>query len=51
VTLRSVLTYALIAFIVWWVIQQPANAAHLWDNIATLLTRIADGFANFVKSI
>ncbi len=49
--LRQILTYAIIAFIVWWVIEQPASAAHLWSNIATLLSRAATGLSNFVSKI
>jgi len=51
VNLRQVLGYALIAFVVWWVIQQPANAAHLIHNIAGLLTTAAKGLSNFVANI
>ena len=49
--LRQVLTYALIAFIIWWIVQQPASAAHLIHNIAGLLTTAAKGMSNFVTSI
>jgi hypothetical protein len=48
---RQVLTYALIAFLIWWVVQQPTNAAHLIHNIAGLLTTAARGLSNFVSSI
>ena len=50
-SLKNILSYALIAFIVWWVIQQPANAAHLVHNIGTLLTTAATGLSHFVASI
>ena len=49
--LRSILTYAAIAFVIWWVIQQPTNAAHLVHNIGTLLTSAANGLSNFVSKI
>ncbi len=49
--LKQVLTYALIAFAIWWVVQQPANAAHLIHNIAGLLTSAAKGLSNFVANI
>lgn len=48
---KQILTYVLIAFFVWWVIQQPVNAAHLVHNIGTLLTRLANGLSSFVTSI
>jgi hypothetical protein len=49
--LKDVLTYAAIAFLIWWVVQQPANAAHLIHNIAGLLTNAAKGLSNFVANI
>ena len=49
--MRQVLTYLIIAFLVWWIVQQPANAAHLIHNIAGLLTTAAKGLSNFVASI
>jgi hypothetical protein len=48
---RQIITYAVIAFLIWWVIQQPTNAAHLIHNIASLLTNAARGLSNFVASI
>lgn len=48
---KQVLTYAAIAFIVWWIIEQPANAGHLIHNIASFLTTAANGFAHFVAAI
>jgi hypothetical protein len=38
---KQILTYLAIAFVIWWVIQQPVNAAHLVHNIGTLLTDAA----------
>ena len=49
--LSKVLGWLAIAFVVWWVIQQPHNAAHLVQNIATFLTNAAKGLSNFVASI
>jgi len=51
VNLKTILTYAAIAFAVWWVIQEPANAAHLIHNIGTLLSNAASGLSRFVASI
>jgi hypothetical protein len=51
VNLKQILTYAAIAFLIWWVVQQPANAAHLIHNIAGFLTNLAKGLSNFVSSI
>ena len=49
--LSKILTYVLIAFVIWWVIQQPTSAAHLVHNIGTLLSEAAHGLSNFVASI
>ncbi len=49
--LKTVLTWAAVAFVIWWVIQQPQNAAHLVHNIGTLLTTAASGLSQFVGSI
>jgi len=51
VNLKTILTYAAIAFVIWWVVQQPANAAHLVHDIAGFLTELAKGLSNFVTSI
>jgi hypothetical protein len=51
VKLSKILTYVAIAFVIWWVIQQPTSAAHLVHNIGTLLSTAAHGLANFVASI
>ena len=49
--IRSILTYALIAFVIWWVIQQPESAAHLVHNVGSALSSAAHGLSNFVASI
>jgi hypothetical protein len=48
---RTLLTYAAIAFVIWWVVQQPTSAAHLVHNIGSLLSEAAHGLSNFVASI
>ncbi len=49
--LGDILKWVIIAFVVWWVIQQPAGAAHLVHNIGTFLSNAAHGLSNFVASI
>jgi hypothetical protein len=49
--MRQVLTYLIIAFLIWWIVQQPANAGHLFKNIAGLLTTAATGMSHFIASI
>ena len=48
---RQILTYLAIAFVIWWVIQEPTSAAHLVHNIGSLLSQAAHGMSNFVASI
>jgi hypothetical protein len=50
VKLGNVLKWALVAFVVWWIIQEPTNAAHLVHNIGSLLSA-ANGLSHFVSSI
>lgn len=49
--LKTILTYAAIAFAIWWIVQQPTNAAHLVHDIAGFLTNLARGLSNFVSSM
>jgi hypothetical protein len=51
VRLNNILKWALIAFAVWWIVQRPADAAHLVHNIGTLLSSAANGLSHFVASI
>ena len=49
--LKTIIGYAAIAFVVWWVIQQPTDAGHLVHNIGSLLSQAAHGLSSFVASI
>jgi len=49
--LKTVLTWGGVAFLLWWVIQQPASAAHLVHNIGSLLSTAATGLSHFISSI
>jgi hypothetical protein len=51
VSLKTVLGWAAVAFLIWWVIQQPTSAAHLVHNIGTLLTTAASGISHFIATI
>jgi hypothetical protein len=51
VNLKTVLTWAAVAFAIWWVIQQPDSAAHLVHNIGSLLTTAANGISHFIATI
>ena len=37
----NIIKWAVIAFVVWWIVQQPTNAAHLVHNIGILLSSAA----------
>jgi hypothetical protein len=47
----DIVRWALVTIVVWWIIQQPANAAHLVHEIGNLLSSAANGLSNFVASI
>jgi len=51
VDIKTVLGWLALAFVVWWVIEQPAAAAHVVHNIGTFLTSAAHGLSNFFASI
>jgi hypothetical protein len=51
VKLGDILKWVIVAFVVWWVVQEPSNAAHLVHNIGTFLTNAATGLSHFVASI
>jgi hypothetical protein len=51
VSLKTVLTWAGVAFVLWWIIQQPTAAAHLVHNIGSFLSTSASGLSHFVSSI
>jgi len=51
VKLSNILKWLALAFLVWWIIQEPTNAAHLVHNIGTLLSSAASGLSHFVASI
>jgi hypothetical protein len=50
-SLSSVIRYLAIAFVVWWVIQEPASAARLVHGVGAFLSSAAHGLSNFVASI
>lgn len=48
---KTVVKWLLIAFVVWWVVQQPGNASHLIHNIGSALATAASGLSRFISSI
>jgi hypothetical protein len=51
VGLKTVLGWSVLAFAIWWAIEQPTNALHFVDNIETFLSKTASGLSQFVASI
>ncbi len=50
-SLKTILGWAAVAFIVWWMIEDPTGAAHVVHNIGTFLTTIAHGLSSFFASV
>jgi len=51
VSLKTILGWLAVAFIIWWIIEQPTGAAHVVHNIASFLTAVAAGLSRFFASI
>jgi hypothetical protein len=51
VNLKSILGWLALAFVIWWIIEQPAAAAHVVHNIGVFLTSAAHGISSFFASI
>jgi hypothetical protein len=51
VNLKTVLGWLAVAFVVWWIIEDPTGAAHVVHNIATFLTSAAHGISDFFASL
>ena len=49
--IKTVLGWLALAFVVWWIIEEPAAAAHVVHNIGVFLTSAAHGLSNFFSSI
>ena len=49
--IKTILGWVAVAFVVWWVIEQPAAAAHLVHNIGAFLSTAAHGLSNFFASL
>jgi len=51
VNLKSVLGWLALAFVVWWIIEQPSGAAHVVHNVGSFLRSAAAGLSNFFACI
>jgi hypothetical protein len=51
VNLKTIAGWAVVAFLIWWVIEQPDGAAHVVHNIGTFLTTVASGISKFFSKV
>jgi hypothetical protein len=51
VSFRTVLGWLAVAFVVWWMIEQPTGAAHVKHNIRTFPSTAAAGLPRFFASL
>jgi hypothetical protein len=51
VSLKTILGWLAVAFVLWWVIEDQNGAAHLVYNIGLYLTTAASGLSHFFTSI
>jgi len=51
VDLKTVLGWVALAFVVWWIIVEPAAAAHVVHNIGAFLSSAAHGLSTFFASL
>jgi hypothetical protein len=49
--LKQVLGWLAVAFIIWWVIEAPAGAAHVVLNIGAFLSSVAMAISTFFASL
>lgn len=49
--LKTILGYAAVAFILFFVIKNPTGAAHVVTNIGTFLASAAQGISSFFTSL
>lgn len=49
--LRTLLGWAVVIFLAWFIIRQPVQAAHLVSNTGNFLSRAAAGIAQFTAHI
>ena len=49
--LKTILGWLAVAFILFFVIKDPAGAAHIVNNIGAFLASAAHSFSSFFKSL
>ena len=50
-SVKSILGWIVLAFIVWWILVEPAAAAHVVHNIGAFLSAAAHSLSTFFTSI
>jgi len=51
VSAKSVAGWLVLAFVIWWVIEDPTGAAHVVHDIGTFLTNATHGISTFFASL
>jgi hypothetical protein len=51
INLKTVAGWLAVAFVTWWIIEDPAGAAHVVHNVGTFLTSAAHGISTFFASL
>jgi hypothetical protein len=51
VTAKGVAGWLVLAFVLWWVIEDPSRAAHVVHNIGNFLSTAAHGLSQFFASL
>jgi hypothetical protein len=51
VNAKAIAGWAVLAFVIWWILVEPAAAAHVVHNIGAFLSSAAHGISTFITSI
>ena len=50
-TLKTIAGWAAVPFVLWWVIEEPAGAAHVVHNVGVFFSTAASGLSHFFRSL
>jgi hypothetical protein len=51
VNAKAIAGWAVLAFIIWWILVEPTAAAHVVHNIGAFLSSAAHGISTFIASV
>lgn len=51
VNFKTIAGWSAVAFLIWWVIEDPASAAHLVHNVGSFFSTAANGISDFISTI